>query len=34
MTGWPVRELESIGVAEEIGLASRRPDERLITTLY
>jgi hypothetical protein len=29
MTGWPVRELESIGVAEEIGLASRRPDGSL-----
>jgi len=29
MTSWPVRELESIGVAEEIGLASRRPDGSL-----
>jgi hypothetical protein len=26
MTAWPARELESIGAAEEIGLASRRPD--------
>ena len=34
ITAWPAGELESIGAAEEIGLASRRPDERLITTLY
>jgi hypothetical protein len=26
MTAWPARELESIGAGEEIGLASRRPD--------
>jgi hypothetical protein len=27
-TDWPARELESIGAAEETGLASRRPDGR------
>jgi hypothetical protein len=26
MTVWPARDLESIGAAEETGLASRRPD--------
>jgi hypothetical protein len=29
MTVWPARDLESIGAAEEIGLASRRPDGSL-----
>jgi hypothetical protein len=29
MTAWPARELESIGAAEEIGLASRRTDGSL-----
>ena len=29
VTAWPARELESIGAAEEIGLASRRPDGSL-----
>jgi hypothetical protein len=28
-TGWPAGELERIGAAEEIGLASRRPDGSL-----
>ena len=29
MTAWPDRELESIGAAQEIALASRRPDGSL-----
>jgi hypothetical protein len=29
MTAWPARALESIGAAEEIGLASRRTDGSL-----
>ena len=29
MTAWPARDLESIGAAEELQLASRRPDGSL-----